>query len=124
MRRVALVLVALAAPAAADTSGRRSAPDPRRFTEVAAYDANRRAWMLSPDGRVFVTRLQKEIGVYEAATGRELGKLKGHAENLHDAGWSRNGRYFATAGYDATVRVWDLVQLKQVAAIEAHAGFS
>ena len=126
MIRFSLLLPLLALPLAAfaDTSGRRRSIDVGRFVEVADYDPGRRPWMVSPDGRSFITRVGGDVGVYEAATGRELGILRGHADKLHDAGWSRNGRFLATAGYDGTARVWNLQTLKPLAAVRAHDGYS
>ena len=45
--------------------------------------------------------------MFDAATGEELFRLGGSNEGTGDVEWSPDGRWLATGGFDAVVRVWD-----------------
>ena len=124
MTRTVPLLLLIALPLAADTSGRRGSADPNRFQQVAAYECRQKIWMLSPGGRWYTSKNGNDVGVFEARTGKRHGLLKGHAASLHDAGWSRDGRTLATAGYDGAVKVWDVPTLREIVTIPAHVGYS
>jgi WD40 repeat protein len=123
MTRIAPIAL-IAAAAWADTSGGPGRTDARRFAEVVKYAPDRRAWQVAPGGRHVILQNGTQVDVLDAATGRTVGELKGHGTGLHDAGWSRDGRYLATAGYDAQVKLWDLAEMKELAGFSLHAGFS
>jgi hypothetical protein len=118
--RIALVL-ALAVPAGADTSPPRRGVDYHRFVELERVGAWG-AWYIAPGGRFVANQSGADVALIDVATGREHGSLKGHAAGVHDAGFSSNGKLVATAGQDATVKVWDLATLKELRSIDAHAG--
>src|SRR5687767_9672021 len=44
--------------------------------------------------------------------------LVGHADGVHDVGFSPDGKKIVTAGHDATVRVWDAPTAKQLLLLE------
>jgi len=125
MRITPLLLFAVCLPAVADTSGRTITVDPRKFTELYTYRPPRVTWQITGGGKYLLSKGPgNSIGVVDVATGKDLGLLKGHTGNLHDAGYSRDGRFLATAGYDGTSKVWDLQAMKEVASVNAHAGYS
>jgi hypothetical protein len=60
--------------------------------------------------------------VWDAATGRELFKLKGHANGLSSARFSPDGRWIVTGAWDRTARLWDATTGAQILSMPHHAG--
>ncbi len=124
MRAIALALAAaLALPAAADTSRRKTSVDYSRFAPLSATVCPR-AWQIVPGGRFIANQAGNDVLLTEAATGKEHGRLAGHIAGVHDAGFSADGRFMATAGNDAAVKIWDLTTLKEVRSIDAFGAYS
>ncbi len=119
----ALALLIASTPVLGDTSPRSGYPDVRKFKEVGKFLPARSIWLVVGGGKHVLAKNGNDVVVYDAASGREAGTLKGTA-NIHDAGYSRDGRFLALAGYDSTVKVFDLSSMKEVASIGAHAGYS
>src|ERR1043165_7196104 len=98
--------IALALLVLCDSSVRRTSADPARFELLRTF--NGRCSTLSPAGNAFALYLGNSVTLFDARTGKETFRLAGHTGNVHASGWSRDGRVFATAGYDGTVRVWEV----------------
>jgi WD40 repeat protein/serine/threonine protein kinase len=64
----------------------------------------------SPDGRRLIagTTPGNEVLVWDAATGKELLTLKGHAERVHSVVFSPDGQRLVSLSRDQTTRVWDM----------------
>lgn len=124
MRTAALLLCA-AGLAAADAIPTGDRIDPRRLGPLQQVEAAG-LWLPAPGGRHVTCHSEdEEVHVVECSTGRDLGGLTGHGEGgVHDGGWSGDGRFFATAGYDELVKVWEIPSLKEKASVRAHAGYS
>lgn len=61
----------------------------------------------SPDGERLATRGGTSvIQIWDLANGRELMKLKGHRESVHDLAFSPDGRLLASVSKDGSVKVW------------------
>ncbi|MCM2371893.1 protein kinase domain-containing protein [Aporhodopirellula aestuarii] len=64
----------------------------------------------SPDGTILAT----SDALWEAGTGSELARLRGHTSPVWDIAFSPNGRRLATTGIDKTCRLWDVETGQQV----------
>jgi hypothetical protein len=64
----------------------------------------------SPDGRtVLITNEQGVIHLWEMATGKERGQLRGHLScRIGALAVSADGRMLASGGFDSQILVWDL----------------
>lgn len=77
----------------------------------------------SPDGsRLAVTHWREGlVPIVDASTCREVLVLRGHErERVTSASWSPDGRRLATAGSDATARIWDAVTGQRLATLGGH----
>jgi WD domain, G-beta repeat len=55
----------------------------------------------------------KTARIWDAASGRELMTLSGHAEALTSAAFGADGKHVVTASQDKTVRIWDVSAIPQ-----------
>ena len=64
---------------------------------------------VSPDGALVAAATTGGFtAVYDAATGREVGRLTGHTRLVSCVAFSRDGRRVATSSHDNAARVWDV----------------
>ena len=73
---------------------------------------------VSPDGTTFATGgADGTAKLWDAATGREILTLTGHAKAVYAVGFSPDGRLLATASHDGTVALHPtgIEELQQVA---------
>jgi WD40 repeat protein len=82
---------------------------------------------VAPDGRMVVAAGTKAIYRWDTTTGQELGRIANPIRN-EDLGpvatltISADGRTFACACYEATIRLWDAASGKELGHFEGHEG--
>jgi WD40 repeat protein len=87
----------------------------------------------SPDGKLLAFDVEYTIRLCQADTGKELCKLEGHQDVIHNRGsssgylnalvFSPDGKRLASAGCDGMGRVWDTTTGKLLHVLEGHRGF-
>jgi WD40 repeat protein/serine/threonine protein kinase len=61
-----------------------------------------------------------EVVVWDARTGEEVSRLRGHVGGLASVTFSPNSRRLASAGLDQTVKVWDAVTGQETLTLRGH----
>jgi hypothetical protein len=92
---------------------------------VLPWKAN--AVHFSPDGRSFVvaggvTGLSGVAELRDAATGSLVRSFGGHRDVLYDAEFSPDGKTLATAGYDRSIKLWNVGDGSLIRSIDVHNG--
>lgn len=65
-------------------------------------------FVVSPDGRIVAGDLHSAtIVLWDALTGKELGKLVGHRGEIRSLAFTPDGRHLVSGSEDTTVLVWD-----------------
>jgi WD40 repeat protein len=62
------------------------------------------------------------IRVWETGSGREVARLRGHTGDVRWVSFAPSGKTIASAGFDGTIRTWDIDNQKQIRSIMAHKG--
>lgn len=64
------------------------------------------AW--SPDGKMVATAIDKDVVLWDSATGKRLRTLSGHGNFIMGIAFSPDGKQLVSGGIDRTARVWVL----------------
>jgi WD40 repeat protein len=84
--------------------------------------------VLSPDGTRLVGYYPSfdpghlEAVLWDAATGRRTGTLKGHEKEITAAAFGPDGRVVATASADGTARLWEAETGRPLLVLRGHTG--
>ena len=62
----------------------------------------------------------KKIRFYDSSSGKIVSQMVGHKEAVTSVSFDRSGLYFATVGYDSSLRVWDIGSKSCVQELPGH----
>ncbi|MBI3725469.1 protein kinase [bacterium] len=72
-----------------------------------------------PDGRMLAVLCADSVTLFDVASRRPLGTLKGHKAQVTSLAWSPDGTRLASGGTDQTIRIFDVVSLKETSVLRS-----
>ena len=77
-----------------------------------------------PDPQDFMKDFKVEaigrVQIWDVASGREIGTLRGHGRAVNKVAFSRDGKLLATGGTDNTIKIWDLAAKRELITLTGH----
>ena len=61
-----------------------------------------------------------QIRLWEVATGREIGEIKGHGRGVSKVAFSRDGKLIASGATDNTIKIWDVTTRNDLKTLTGH----
>jgi WD40 repeat protein/uncharacterized caspase-like protein len=61
-----------------------------------------------------------QVVLWDVASGREIGKLKGHGKGVSQVAFSHDGRLLASSSTDNTIKIWDVAGRRELATLVGH----
>ena len=112
------------------TAGRvefRNAAGRRAQRVIEGISGKVNALHFSADGATLVvaagiTGLDGTAELFSVSTGQRLARFEGHRDAVQDAELSPDGRWLATAGYDRSIRLWQVADHSLVWSNSVHNG--
>ena len=59
-----------------------------------------------------------QVMLWDVATGREIGALKGHGKGVTQVAFSRDGRLLASGSTDNTIKIWDVATQRELRTLD------
>ena len=72
-------------------------------------------------GRILAGSADKTIKLWNAASGEQIGELRGHGDQVTSVAFSPNGTLIASGSKDKTIRIWDAARHTEIGTLEGHA---
>ncbi|HMF19349.1 MAG TPA: hypothetical protein VKE98_19235 [Gemmataceae bacterium] len=72
----------------------------------------------SPDGKLSIAALDKDITIRNAQTQKAIARLRGHTDAITALAVSPNGRFLASGSQDKSVALWEIPAGKQLLRIQ------
>jgi WD40 repeat protein len=60
------------------------------------------------------------VQLWDVASGREIGSIKGHGRAVSKVAFSRDGKLLASGGTDSTIKIWDAATQKELRTLTGH----
>jgi RNA polymerase sigma factor (sigma-70 family) len=80
--------------------------------------------VFSPDGATIASgRNDGSVVLWDARTGQEKGRYRGHSARARAVGFTADGKTLASGGWDKTVKLWDIATGKERATLTGHQGW-
>ena len=80
-----------------------------------------RASRIAPDGQSIAAGGGQEVRLWEVASHREAGVLRGHVASIQTVVFSPDGTRLASGGHNAHILLWDIATRRRVARLTGHA---
>ena len=61
-----------------------------------------------------------QVRIWDVASGREIGTLKGHGRAVDKVAFSRDGKLLATGSTDNTIKIWDVATKRELSTLTGH----
>jgi WD40 repeat protein/uncharacterized caspase-like protein len=61
-----------------------------------------------------------QVLLWDAATGQQVGAIKGHGTGVTEVVFSRDGKLLASGGTDNTIKIWDVATKRELRTLTGH----
>jgi WD40 repeat protein/uncharacterized caspase-like protein len=61
-----------------------------------------------------------QVLLFDVATGREVGAIKGHGKGVTAVAFSRDGKLLASGSTDNTIKIWDVASKRELRTLTGH----
>ena len=78
---------------------------------------------LSRDGRKLALGANKNIYLWDTATGQYLSSLEGHSDSVRSVAFSPDGERLASGSRDETIKLWDTTSAQLLISFKGHSGW-
>jgi WD40 repeat protein len=79
-----------------------------------------RSIAFSPDNKMALAAFEKELRLYETATGQLVRLFKGHDGTVRSVAFTPDGRHIVSGADDKTVRLWETATAKEIRVMRGH----